>query len=953
LTRLIISLLGPFLVTLDGQRLTGFDYDKVRALLAYLALEARRPHRREALAGLLWPEQPEKAAHAGLRNALAALRRTIGDEAADPPYLFITREAIQFNIDSDHALDAADFPRLLDHAARHRHRAPAACRVCAGWRREAADLYHGPLLSQFSLAGSPEFEGWLTAHRENLHVAAMETFAWLADFYLQRGDYQTARYFAGRQLAYEPWREPAHRQAMRALGRSGERTAALKQYETCRQVLADELGVSPEPETRLLYERIRDGNLTIKAAPRLVSPAINPLIGRERDLAELGKRLADPDVRLVTITGPGGVGKTSLALAAGHQFGPDFGDGSVFVSLQTAEDPGGIFPAIAAALGLDPEPGHRVEDQLAEYLWTRELLLVLDNFDHLIDGANRLVSLLAATPEVVLLVTSRQRLGLTIEWLYELAGLDYPKQEAAAPLAGYGALQLFARRARQERGDFALMSAEAIAAADICRLVQGMPLAIELAAAATGVQSTVEIAQRLQAGLDALAAEWADLPPRHRSIRAAFEHSWTMLTGDERRILRRLSVFRGGFDGEAAGTVAGATLGDLRRLRDKSLLQVGEAGRYDLHPLIRAYAAERLAQRGENEEATRAHLAYFMGMAEAGEQALKGPDQLVWVRRLEADHANILAVLNRAEGDDYAIAARVAAAMWLFWFMRAHLMESRRRYERLYPEREVLPARLRARLLNGYTSALMGQGDFGAINPIGQEALVCYLEVADDEGIALSYHHLAIAARMRGDLEASETLARAGIIAARRTTDTGFSWELTIAMDTLSSTLTHMGRLEEAETLARESADLAQAYGDRWGWAYHLLKLAIIDLNEGQLERARGPLEQVLAVAEEHGDRRLIAAASTYLGEIAVRQWDLAEAWKRAETAEQQYREVGDRTARAEALEMLGDIFIRRGFPAEAALRYREARDVYMAAGNEAGVRKAEEKLVEVARGQD
>ena len=946
--RLEISLLGPVLVTRDSDPITGFEYDKVRGLLAYLALEADRPQRREALAGLLWPDQPEKVARDSLRNALATLRKAIGDETADPPYLLVTREAVRFNAESDHTLDSGTFARLLEQAARHRHRNPDTCRVCAGWRREAAELYRGPLLAQFSLPDSPEFESWLVMRREKLHRDAMEAFARLAGFYLRRGEHPSARYYAGRQLVYEAWNEMAHRQAMLALARMGERGAALKQYESCRLALDEELGITPEPETILLYERIRDGGAAPESAPRVAAPPVQPLIGREGDLATLGFQLADPDVRLLTIIGPGGVGKTSLAQAAAHEFGSDFAGGSMFVPLATTPDPAGIYPAIAGALGLLPDPSRTAEAHLSDYLRPLELLLVLDNFEHLTAGGELLVKLLAGAPRLVLLVTSRERLNLSAEWLYELWGLDFPGENTDRPLAKFAAMRLFARRASQGRGDFALLSAEASAAAEICRLVQGMPLAIELAAASTGGRSTAEIALSLRAGLDALAVKWADLPPRHRSIRAAFEHSWSLLTGDERRMLRRLSIFSDGFDVDAAGALAGAGPDDLRRLRDKSLLQARDNGRFDFHPLIHTFAAERLAARNEADAAARRHLAYFTTMAEQGEQALKGREQLTWTHHLEADHANILAALTWAEEHDYFGAARLAAAMWVFWFVRGHLVEGRRHYEWLYTDRDMLPTQLRAGLLNGYCSAIMGQSDLAAIEPVALEALACYREAGDDEGIAFSLHHLAIAARAQGDLEASVRLAHEGIVAGRRLAEAQSPFSLTVVQDTLATTLTLLGRFAEAEILIGEVESLSMTFGDRWGWAYHHFKLGILQLRIGKFDAARMNIEKTLAIGEEFGDRRLILATSIYLSELALRSGEPVTALRLAETAERYSREVGDKSSHTEALLMMGDILAARGFPAEAARRYEEAREEYLIIGNESAAKVAADKLDEL-----
>ena len=948
--RLGIALFGPMLVTRDSRLVTGFEYDKVRALLAFLTLEAERPHRRETVAGLLWPEQPEKVARDSLRNALATLRKAIGDDDADPPYLLITREAIQFNTSSDHVLDTTEFARNLGHAAHHRHRDADSCRACAGWRRESVDHYHGPLLAQFSLPDSPEFETWLVARRESFHYEALDGMQRLAAFYLRRGDYQAAHYFASRQLAFEPWHEAAHRQAMLALALMGNRSGALKQYETCRTILAEELGVLPEPETMLLWERIRDRNVVGAGSGRNVLAPATPLVGREHDLEALYRKLVDPDIHLLTIVGLGGVGKTSLALAAGHQFGADFADGSVFVSLAATRRPADFFSTIAAALGLIPEPNTPIGQQVADYLEERNLLLILDNFEQLLDGAVLLTALMAAAPGLVLLVTSRQRLGLSTEWAYELQGLAYPAEESNEPLAEHGAIQLFARRARQVRDDFALLSAETVAVAEICRLVHGMPLAIELAAAATAVLPVTQIVGQLRDGLDMLSAEWADLPPRHHSIRAVFDQSWIWLSDDERFVLRHLSVFSGSFDAEAASSVAGTTPADLRRLHEKSLLQVREDGRFGLHPLIRAYAAEQLSAREENITARQRHLNYLIKVAEKGEQALKGQEQLQWINRLEADHANILAALTWARDNDYTGAVQLASAMWLFWFMRGHLRTSREHYERLYVARDKLPLRLRARLLNAYTSTIMGQSDMDYIEAVAQEALTCYVELGDHEGIALSYHHLAIAAREQGHPEESIVYATQSISSAQRAAEGRPIWELTVAQGTLASTLTYLGRFEEAEALVGEEARTTLRAKDRWGWSYALAKLANIALDKGDFDTARAELQQVLGIAREYRDRRLVAYAALQLGIIALQQDDLAEAWQQIESTERHYSEVGDRSGQAKALELLGDIFRQRGFIAKASAHYREVQETYVAIGDSAAARRVGEKLVEIEK---
>src|SRR5262245_47931098 len=326
MARISVSLLGAFRVSRDGAALTSFEYDKVRALLAYLAVEAEHPQRRETLVGLFWPESADTAARRNLSQALFNLRQAIGDQTATPPYLHISREAIQFNTASDHALDVATFSALLDACVGHQHQRIDTCAPCAQRLQQAVALYRGPFLEHFFLADSAAFEEWTLLRREALHRRALEALRQLAHYYEQRHEYGEAGRYAIRQLELDPWREEAHRQLMRMLALSGERSAALAQYESCRRTLAAELGVEPSAETTQLYHEIQRNELktdpvAVEPAPVTnLPPSLTPLIGRAPEVTQLARVLADPTCRLITLVGPGGIGKTRLALqvAANH-----------------------------------------------------------------------------------------------------------------------------------------------------------------------------------------------------------------------------------------------------------------------------------------------------------------------------------------------------------------------------------------------------------------------------------------------------------------------------------------------------------------------------------------------------------------------------------------------------------------------------------------------------------
>jgi len=663
-TRLAIRLLGPFEVTLDGEPFTQFETLKTRALLAYLAGEAGSPHRREALAEMLWPDRPEGAARANLRHTLRSLRLAIDDYQAQPPFLHTTRETIALALDGDTWVDV----RALSHALAGVERREGAE---AESLEQALNPYRGAFLEDLSLPDSEVFEEWRILKREQLQRQVLDLLSRLVTDYERQGEYERALANAWRKVDLEPWDETAHRQVMRLLACSGRRAEALSQYETCRKVLADELGVEPETETTQLYEQIQGGELRPALAARPGPPvpvwklpaSTTPFFGRSSELAVLEEWLADPDTRLVTITGPGGSGKTRLALemaarlverdrqALAGKSPLAFPHGAVFVSLAAIDSSEGLVQAVADALGLRLPEG---QEQLVDALRHKQILLILDNFEHLLPRVELLLEILHAARGAQILATSRERLQLQAECVLPLGGLVYPDQdlrpslaEATDPdawVAAYPALQLLVQSARRVQSHFALSPEDLPILLDICRQVDGLPLALELAASWADVISLGDILAEARQGLHFLEAEWHDAPERHRSMRAVFDVSWRRLSQTERDVFSRLSVFRGGFSQKAAAQVAGAEASTrtLAALVRKSFLQYDQPGnRYQIHELLRQYGALHLAKEPEQEaKAFDRHSGHFCAWLQALGPDLRSRRQRLALTEIEADLEN-------------------------------------------------------------------------------------------------------------------------------------------------------------------------------------------------------------------------------------------------------------------------------------------------------------------------
>lgn len=945
---LILSFFGPFQVTLEGAPVTAFESDKVRALLAYLAVEADRPHRRESLAALLWPEQPEARALQNLRQALSRLRRALGET---PPqnskarrdanaFLDVTLKTVQFNRQSHHALDAGVFASLMRACDSHRHRRRETCRSCQARLAQAVALYRGDLLSGFSIGDSLPFEEWLRVQRESLHRRATEALGSLAAHHERYRDFAAAQHYARQLLALEPWDEDAHRLLMRTLALGGQPGAAVAQYEICRRVLAEELSAEPSAETGALLRQIKSGE-SIK--PRAPSPhnlpaPLTPFIGRGPELTEISDRLADPACRLLTLVGPGGVGKTRLALRAARLLLEAYEHGAWFVPLEPVRDPEHVASAIARALGVDEVPARPLVQALKAHLREKELLLVLDNFEQVVSMARLVTELLQAAPQVQALVTSREPLKVYGEHTFAVPPLALPdpgRLPDPEALAEFPAVELFVARARVARPGFSLTPATAPVVVAICARLDGLPLALELAAARLKWLSPEELLERLeQPGgafnrLALLADGPRDAHARQRTLRAAIGWSYDLLNGDEQRLFRRLAAFVGGFDPEAVEAVCAAddlgvsAMAGLHSLAEKSLLRRADgAPRFGMLETIREYALEQLAANGEADATRVRHAAYFLSLAERAECETRGPRQAEWLVRLDRERHNLRAALGRAlKADEAETALRLAGALGDYWRVRGEFAEGRHRLERALAIGKGAPASARAKALRALGHIHERMGAYPQAIERFRSALAVAWDAGDTATVVDALSGLSETMSGRGTAAEARGLGMQALELAR---ERGESRPLALALCRLGEVEIDAGDLETGGRHIEESLELCRTSGDREGIAACLDVLGRIALHRNELPKAARHFDGALSLAREMGDRRGTALALARLGQTAHLQGDDRAAGERLTESLRLARAMGTRELASRALLYLGDVAAAQGDPAAARRHYRE-----------------------------
>ena len=805
--------------------------------------------------------------------------------------------------------------------------------VCAAFAT-APDALEAALRTQRSLAEEEWGESWPLRVRMALHTGAAEERD--RDYFgppLNRVARLLSAGHGGQTLLSLPTQELVRDQLpvgteLRDLGE--HRLKDLARPERVFELLAPDLPAGFPP--------LR----TLESRPNNLPMQPTPLVGREREVEDVRGRLLAPEVRLLTLTGPGGTGKTRLALQTAADLLDEFEDGAFFVPLAALTDPELAVSEVAGVLGVRESGEQSPIEGIKDYLRQKQVLLLLDNFEQVLEAASVVTELLGA-PSVKVLATSRIPLGLYGEHEYAVPPLRVPDLKRLPDLGAltqYEAVRLFIERARAARADFSVTDENAPAVAEICARLDGLPLAVELAAARIKLLPPKAMLERLGSRLKLLTGGARNLPARQRTLRGAIEWSHDLLDEGERILFARLSVFAGGRTLEAIEAVCDAgrdlpvdALDGVESLLDKSLIRQEEGPegepRFVMLETIHEYAREKLQESGEAEEIRRLHAEYFLKLAEGAEPELKGPWQLEWLDRLEAEHDNMRAALEWSLGGaDLELGLRLGGTLSWFWYTRGHFNEGRRWLEEALTKNRGASTEARAKALWGLGNLTSEQGDQERGETSLRDALDLYRGVGDKKGVADSLCSLGLTRMFRGDHEQAKALLEEGLAAAR---ESGDQWSISYALNLRAASASDQGDIEEAnalweealasarklgntyrviavlsnmgyaqsvlgdheraESLAAEVLILSREVKDTPSEATSLLDLGIAKMQGGEHERARALLEESLVLNRELGVNRNVAECLEVLAEVAggreknrraTRLWGAAQAWREA-----------------------------------------------------------------------
>lgn len=837
MTTLELRCLGALTFIEDGIPIPDLKSSKGKALLCYLAVNGKR-FTRSALAGMFWMDMPESQALMNLRKVLNRLKPL-------SPYLLIDHDTLAFNQNALFWLDVKEFESA------------ASAQSDVQRLQYAVSLYQGDFLDGFNSDEMPSFADWAGSQRVRLRELALTSLQNLIAHFMGQSNYPVAIHFTRLLLKIEAWNEEAHRELIQLLSLTGQRSEAIKQYETCRRVLKEELGIEPAPATLDLVQGIiahttgRNGTgvadtvtYNPSAIPHNLPAQLTSFIGRQKEIRDLRFLLTKNDPRLVTLTGSGGTGKTRLALQVAVELLDVFVDGVWVVELASLSDPLLVPQTVISALGLIELPGKTPVAQLVDFLRNKKLLLILDNCEHLSAACAELAArLLQSTPQLTILATSRELLGVLGEVLFRVPPLGTPDSRRLPPpeqLAQYDAVRLFSERAQGFDPGFALTEDNAVAVTQITQRLNGIPLAIELAAARLRLMSAEQIVLRLNDVFQLLTGGSRTVLPRHQTLKALIDWSYNLLSEEERRLLRHLSAFSGGWTLEAAEGVCEGSIDILYllgQLVDKSVIlseptQTKEK-RFRMLETVRQYAHDRLVEAGETEEVRGRHLDYYLRLAERLEPSLRSREQIATLDFLGGELDNLRLALEWALRTNVEAGLRLAASLQWFWHIRYHWSEGITWLKR------------------GLEAEKIGRGDQP---PVGPGAMIRAKALT-----ALGFH---VMMRDQPDVAKAIVLLDEALILYRGRDPEhrrGMAWTFVWYANCRSET----GHPVEARFLAEEALSLFRESGDAHGMAESLQEIGILE-NDPEMQKKINI--EYLAIEEANGDIEGIANGLTTMG---------------------------------------------------------------------------------------
>lgn len=934
-TTLTVKLFGEFRVWVDGSEVQVAAWKRRSATTVVKLLALAPSHRvpRDQLMELLWPDLEPGQAMNNLYQALHAARQALGADA-----VMLRDQLVQFGPHISLKVDVQDFEEAIREARAQAN--PSAYRRALGLYRDNP------------LADDP-YESWAIEKREELQELLARAALALADVDDGADDYAALVSALRTTISNDPFNEIAHRALISTLARIGQRNQALRHYEALQQLLAEELGIEPETETQELVSQIRSGQFVRPQSeaqlPRVAGPSrtnlpesVNRFIGREREGAEVRRLLGTS--RLLTLTGPGGCGKTRLAIEVARTLTTDFPDGVWLIEMASLSDPELIPQEIATAIGIREVAGQSVMHLLASWLRGRKTLLVLDNCEHLIDASARVVeALLRAGAGVRVLATSREplRIGSESTWIVPSLSLPDPaKQHDLGSLSEYEAVQFFVERARQVAAGFSLTADNAADVAELCFHLDGIPLALELAAARVRAMTARQIVDRLDDRFRLLTDGSRAALSRQQTLQAALDWSYDLLGQQEQVLFGRLSVFSGGFTLDAAESVCSVDLlapteilDLLTALVDRSLVIAGnEKGeiRYRLLETMRQYARNRLVEIEEERQVADAHAEYFASLGALGSQEIRGASQRAWLDRLETEHDNVRAALDcfqeRDDPDALNQGLLLAGQMHWFWHLKGHFSEGRARLEQMIGASRDQTSPGCATALTGLGDLALAIGDHGTGRTALERSVALWRTFDDPSGLALALIWLGWAELFHGRIPAAQASHREGLALFSELDN---RWGIAMANLGLGFDAAESNNLEEANAAYEQAMSIFQEIGDDWGITTTLQQIAHLTYRAGDFTSARERVTELLKIEQRMGDAWLLVTSQGLLSEIARAAGDIETAAAASEACIQIATEIGHSSLRAWGLRDAGFVALARGNPQQAENLFFESLTIF------------------------